>query len=142
MKRIMKLFSLVVVIALATTSYATQKQLDEADLLDIQNNVLQPFFAALKNGDVNTIKDYLSEDSFSSYQLLLKKNKGYADFLRKYYKGAKFRPITAVHLGDTVAVNIEIIFANGTTSNMDLSLRDSGNKKSRSTDNRMWKVDL
>ena len=141
MKRLLKIFFLVFVIASATTSYATEKQLNEAELTDIKNSVLQPFFTALKNGDVNTIKDYLSKDSFSSYQVLLEKNKGYADFLRKYYKGAKFRPITAVQLGDTVAVNVEIIFSDGTTSFMDLNLKNSVNKESRILNKRTWKVD-
>lgn len=141
MKMITKIFSLVLVIALATTSYATEKQLDEDDLLVIQKSVLQPFFAALKNGDVNTIKDYLSKDSFTSYQVLLEKNKGYTKFLRNYYRGAKFYPINAVQLGDTVAVNVEIIFSDGTTSFMDLNLKNSVNKESRNLNKRTWKVD-
>ena len=141
MKRITKIFSLAFVIALAATSYAVEKQLDEAALLDIRNIVLQPFFTALKNGDVNTIKDYLSNDSFTSYQVLLEKNKGYTKFLRNYYQGARFHPINAVQLGDTVAVNVEIVFSDGTTSFMDLSLKKSVHKKSTNKNEGIWKVD-
>lgn len=141
MKRIIKIFSLVFVIALASTTNASEKQLDKATFLDIKNVVLQPFFAALKNGDVKKIKDYLSEDFYNSYQVLLEKNKGYPKFLRDYYREAKFDPITVVQLDDTVIVNVEIVFPDGTISYMDLNLKNSVHEESENSNERTWKID-
>jgi hypothetical protein len=141
MEKIPRIIFLFFFIVSANTISASEIQLDEADFLDIKHIVLQPFFTALKNGNVLIIKDYLSEDFYSSYQTLLERNEGYPQFLRDYYRGVEFYPINAVQKDDTVEVNVEITSPDGTISHMELNLKKSVNKEPGEINQGRWKID-
>jgi hypothetical protein len=48
-------------------------------------------FDALRRGDVQTIKLYLSADEYAQYKVLFEQNKDYPRFLRNFYQGANLR---------------------------------------------------
>lgn len=48
-------------------------------------------FDALRNGDVKTIKSYLSAEEYAQHKVLFEQNKEYPAFLRNFYRGATLR---------------------------------------------------
>ena len=74
---------------------------------------LRPFFRALKKGDIDTIKKYISGDFYEKSKVLLEQNKGYPKFLRNYYKNATFNVKHVKKINDEIFVEIEITFENG-----------------------------
>lgn len=90
----------------------------------VQRQVLLPFFDALRKGDIDAIKDYITEDMFGRNKVLLEQNKEYPKFLRGFYRGAKFH-IKRVSLGkNKIICDVEVELANGSvsTSRLDLVL--------------------
>jgi len=45
----------------------------------------QPFFTALKTGDLKALKSSMSPEMYQRYRVLLEENQEYSRFLRKYY---------------------------------------------------------
>ena len=64
--------------------------LNDPIYLEIESNVLKPFFEALKNGDVSSLLELISGEMYRNNKVLLEQNEQYPEFLRKYYSGAKF----------------------------------------------------
>lgn len=58
---------------------------------NVETDTLVPFLTAVQKGDVETIKQLLSEEDYQAYRVLLEKNPGYAEFLRRHYKDATFQ---------------------------------------------------
>jgi hypothetical protein len=48
-------------------------------------------FNALRSGDVETIKLFLSAEEYAQYKVLFEQNKDYPQFLRKFYQKANLR---------------------------------------------------
>jgi hypothetical protein len=89
----------------------------------ITNNIFYPLFTALKNGDVNTIKQYISGDMYSKNKILLEENKEYPAFLRNFYRGAKFQVENVEQIDANLIVNVVIEFPNGDRSRTKLLLQ-------------------
>jgi hypothetical protein len=123
MKRLSWCVAAVLLLACAGASTAQQSPVPTSQVRQA-TNVIVPFFQALQNGDVQTIKQYLSPSLYAQYQVLLEQNREYPDFLRKYYQGAKLqlRKISAKQ-GHTV-VRAVINFPTGETSTMNVILKD------------------
>src|ERR1044072_6003309 len=51
---------------------------------------LQPLFMAMKNGDVQTMEKYFAGQMYAQYKVLLEENSEYPQFLRDFYRDAKF----------------------------------------------------
>lgn len=96
----------------------------ESQNLSAEEEVLHPFFMALKNGEVDEIKQYLSDDMYEKRRVLLEQNKEYPAFLREYYAGAQFSVVEAVREGDDILVGIMINFAGGHGTKTRLRLRN------------------
>lgn len=77
------------------------------------NKSLRPCFKAMKKGDIDTIKKYISGDLYEKSRILLEQNKDYPKFLRNYYKNATFNVKHVEKINDEIFVEIEIIFENG-----------------------------
>ena len=77
------------------------------------NETVMPFCLALKAGDVNSIKQYLSKDMYQKNRTLLEQNKEYPEFLRTYYQGARFQVVKAEETENNILVNVEIEYPNG-----------------------------
>jgi hypothetical protein len=122
------------------TSYPSQAQ----DRLAISPEYLElvqtdeafhPFFSAMKNGEVEKIKNYISGEMFERNRVLLEQNREYPDFLRKFYDGAQFKVVEVVRNGDIVVANIMIIFQDGYESEIRLQLhRDRSGLSGRESD--------
>ena len=52
---------------------------------EIIETVVNPFFRALQNGDVETVGSLIADPLYSQVKVLLNDNKEYPDFLRNYY---------------------------------------------------------
>jgi len=81
-------------------------------------------FKALKDGDVNTIKQYLGGDALEKNRTLLEENANYPKFLRNYYRHADFR-IEKVEKKDDadIVIGVKTFFPDGQTSAFNLQLQ-------------------
>ncbi len=89
---------------------------------DIAIEFLEPLFIDLKDGDVDAMKMYISDNMYKKNKVLLKKNKKYAEFLRKFYKDSNFS-ITDINIVDNqIDVMIHVQYNNGKSSIYNLRL--------------------
>lgn len=89
----------------------------------VVRDALSPMFKALKDGDVNTIKQYLNGDELENYRTLLEKNANYPEFLRNYYKGADFQIEKVEKDGADIVIGVRVFFPDGQTGAFDLQLQ-------------------
>lgn len=108
---------------------------------EIETEILVPFFNALQDGNVNVIKQYISQDMYRKNRRLLDQNKGYPEFLRKYYKGASFNTNSILLQSDTIIVDVEIQLSNGNSLVEELNLvRVQKGVSSNIPIRRLWKI--
>lgn len=90
----------------------------------VVRHAFSPMFKALKNGDINTIKQYLSGDELEKNRILLEENANYPEFLRNYYRGADFQ-IEKVEKKDDadIIIGVRVFFPDGQTGAFDLQLQ-------------------
>lgn len=114
------------------------EEISENDLLykNIRDNTCIPLFNALKDGDVETIKDCFSSNYCERYKDLLDENKEYSNFLKDFYRDADYRIKRAVREKETTYVDIIIYFPNGTQSTKRWLLKE----EKRINGNMIWKV--
>jgi hypothetical protein len=74
---------------------------------------LNTFFNALKTGNIDLIKQYISGDLYERKKNLLEKNSRYSAFLRNWYKDAEFRVKKVVNVDEDVIADVEILFPDG-----------------------------
>ena len=87
----------------------------EAKALGPNDTVLN-YFQALKHGDVETIKDSITEEMYKRRRVLLEQNSNYPEYLKKVYQGAEFKiKETNVENNDAL-VNVEVNFQNKKTN--------------------------
>ena len=99
------------------------------------DKAFHPLFSAMKNGEVEKIKNYISGEMFERNRVLLEQNREYPDFLRKFYNGVQFKVVEVVRSGDIVVANIMIIFQDGYESEIRLQLhRDRSGLTGRESD--------
>lgn len=96
-------------------SYAQEVRAAETSYSNITNATLLPLFEALKEGDVETIRQCISGDMYDRYKILLEQNKNYPEFLRKFYLGATFRIEHVVAIDGDVIVDVTIDLPNSGT---------------------------
>ncbi len=46
---------------------------------------------AVKKGDLKKLKQFLPEEQYKAYRVLLEQNAGYSEFLRSHYKDVAFQ---------------------------------------------------
>jgi hypothetical protein len=112
--------------------YAQEIYVGEVLYSDMKNGTFLPLFKALKDGNVQVIKHYISGNMYRQNRVLLEENKDYPRFLRKFYRGANFsveRIITAD--GDIIA-DVVIEFPQGSKSLTKLRLSKANDQQ--------WKV--
>jgi hypothetical protein len=88
-------FFLAAMVLVGNPGQAQQIVLTDPEVLNIQEQVLLPFFEGLKNGDVSLMKRHMSRDLYESNRVLLEENQEYPAFLRDYYKNISFRVVKA-----------------------------------------------
>ena len=84
---------------------------------------LNPFFQALKAGNMEIIKQYVTGDLYYRKRVLLEENKEYGNFLKKIYRDARFDvlSINQDSNGDVLA-EISVMMANGTKRQLNIYL--------------------
>lgn len=80
---------------------------------NIKYKTCKRLFRALKTGDVDSIKGYISGDMYERYKVLLEQNEAYPDFLRNFYRDAEFKVSSVVRDADEIFVDIMIDFQGG-----------------------------
>ena len=89
-------------------------QITDNDIFEgILNASVYPFFKALKDGDVGSIKQLIAGEMYERKKALLEKNKEYPKFLRNYYEGIEFYVEDTTRSGDYIVVDFLIEFADG-----------------------------
>ena len=84
---------------------------------------LNPYFEALKNGDVTSIKLHISEGIYERYKVLLEKNTVYPEFLRNYYRDVDFWVKKVELIGHDILVSAIIKFPDNESLNAKFLLR-------------------
>ncbi len=79
--------------------------------IDAAQQLMTDYFQALKNGEVQTLLNMLADPLLGSRKTLLTQNSAYPDYLRDYYKDARFE-ITSVTstTADLYRVTAEFVF--------------------------------
>lgn len=113
MKKRTLLFSMLLIIIFCSFSHAQELSVSNDLYADVINETVLPFFEALKNGDVNLIKQVVAGDMYEKKKVLLEQNTEYPDFLRNYYEGVAFYVDAVDTKGDYVIVYISMEYPNG-----------------------------
>ena len=120
------ILSFVFATILLTGSFGQAHEIDLTDpeLLLIQQQVLLPFFEALKTGNVSEIKKHMSESLYEKNRVLLEDNADYPDFLRSYYRDVHFRVVKAETgiADDDIFVHVAFKFSDGSNSVNELKI--------------------
>jgi len=77
---------------------------------EIVVETLDPYFTALKNGDVESLKSLLSGKLYKRYKVLLEKNDAYPEFLQNHFRDTTFQIEKIVTSGDDVLIDVVIEF--------------------------------
>ena len=112
--------------------YAQEVYIGEALYGDMRNRTFLPLFKALRDGNVEVIKRYVSGDMYRQNRVLLEENKDYPRFLRNFYRGAKFSVERAIVTEGDIIANIVIEFPQGGKSFIKLRLSKANGQQ--------WKV--
>ena len=101
---------------------------------------LNPYFEALKNGDVTSIKLHISEGMYERYKVLLEKNKDYPEFLRNYYRDVDFWIEKVERIGHDILASAIIKFPNHESINSKFLLREKMDDVSPEVVGGRWKI--
>ena len=77
------------------------------------DQVITAYFEALKVGDIELIKDLISNNLYNKKRVLLEKNPKYGNFLKKIYQDADIHIVNIAKKDKGTYVNVEINFLNG-----------------------------
>jgi hypothetical protein len=113
MKRKIIVISMLFIFSLCGHLNAQEIQMSDTLYNSIVNETVLPYCKALRDGDVSSIKQYLSEDMYEKNRVLLEQNTEYPEFLRKYYQGARFKVVKAEEVDDNIIVNVEFEYPDG-----------------------------
>jgi hypothetical protein len=108
MKKIIIGLCFISILFASSNSVAQELLKTDPFYLELETKILTPFFNALKDGNVDIIKQYISTDMYRKNRRLLDQNRDYPEFLRKFYKGASFHAKSMLLEGDKITVDVEI----------------------------------
>jgi hypothetical protein len=124
-------FVLAAMVLAGSAGQAQEVALTDPQLVTIQDQVLLPFLAALKNGDVSEIKRHMSLELYERNRVLLDENREYPAFLRNYYKDISFRVVKAEKdlAGEGIVFHVSFDGTSGHSSihELKLSREERGN---------------
>ena len=140
MKKFILPICFIAVALLSTPSIAQPVDMADSVGLEIQDAVVLPFFEALKNGDVNEIKQYLSTRMYNEYKTLLEQNKEYPEFLRNYYRDATFSIASASKIDGEIEVDVIIEFPNNSQSVSKLIVSEETQRDAAIPGKQRWRI--
>jgi hypothetical protein len=131
---------LVAIVFLVNSAYAQERAFTESHVGKIQEQVLLPFFQALKTGDVAVIKRHMSRDLYARNRVLLDENMQYPEFLRNYYKDITFRIMKAEEFltDEGIVFYVSFDYENGDNSIHELLL---SREKRGDQQNGVWVIE-
>jgi hypothetical protein len=106
---------------------------------EIWNEVVLPYFKALKKGNVNQVKQYLSENLYNQNRRLFVENSEYPDFLRSYYGDSKLSVIKTVETMGHVEFEVLVEFPDGSQSTSTLTVKKDGESNALTGKSR-WQI--
>ena len=119
MKRMLVCIAGLAILVLSSTLVSAQVVVNGPVVSEI-TTTFRSLFAALKNGDVQTIKFYLSDQEYGRNRVLFEQNSEYPAFLRNFYRGATVR-VGEIHsvlnASDEVVTEFIVEFPGGETIN-------------------------
>jgi len=133
------IFSISIIAMLSGLLHA-QEASDNHDLESILNASVYPFFMALKEGDVSSIKQLIAGEMYESKKVLLEKNKEYPEFLKNYYQGIEFYVENATQSGNYIIVDFLIEFPGGNRNFARLYLEQTKIDTSESHEGGIWRI--
>ena len=74
------------------------------------NDTVLSYFQALKNGDIETIKDLITGEMYKKRKVLLEQNENYSEFLIKAYQEAEFQIIDTTIKDNDAVITVEVNF--------------------------------
>ncbi|MER3445423.1 MAG: hypothetical protein C4291_00690 [Candidatus Dadabacteria bacterium] len=95
------------------------------------------FYKASKNGDIETMKRFISGSFYNRRKVLLEENKEYPNFLRQHYQGTKIRVVNSNITKDNAVVDISIEFPDGSIDVNSLLLKKDASGIWRIVDEKM-----
>ena|SRR3972149_7261936 len=131
MKKIFSLSPVLVFFMVFNSLCAKELPEDDSKYEEINTKTCVPLFDAVKKGNVNTIRQYISGKMYDEQKVLLEQNKKYPKFLRKFYRGSKFsidkvtelKTDTAAESSVDTIVYVRIEFKTGDTNQIRLRVK-------------------
>jgi hypothetical protein len=129
MKKILIWFSVLMVCFCFyfSLSFAQGPTLSQKSVDQIVDNIVRPYLAALKNGDVKTLKTLMAKDLYEERKALIEQNTEYPDFLRRIYQDADFTISSAYAEANDILVNVVIKHSDGRENQSNLYLINENN---------------
>jgi uncharacterized membrane protein len=91
MKPVIIIFIFSLIIGTAMGGDFAQANSDQEKRTTLKADNPMAYLQAVKTGDVETIKQLLSDEDYKAYRVMLEQNSAYPDFLRQPYKGVTFQ---------------------------------------------------
>lgn len=139
MHRKFVIFSIAIIAVFSSLLQAKQVA-DNHDIEGILDESVYSFFKALKEGDVDSIKQLIAGEVYESKKVLLEKNKEYPEFLKNYYQGIEFYVENATQSGNYIIVDFLIEFPGGNRNLARLYLEQSKINTSGSHEDGIWRI--
>ena len=140
MKKIVICFSVLLICFYFSPSFAQKPDLSTKSIEEIVNNIVRPYFAALKNGDTKSLKELMAKDMYEERKVLFEQNKEYPDFLRKLYHDVNFIIVSANEEGNDILVNVVMKYTDGRRNQIKLYLTNEDSGTGKQTCCGGWKI--
>ena len=104
--------------------------------LDISyiDQAFRPFFTALKNGNLDIIRNHIDGEIYENKKVLLEKNKYYGQFLRKFYRDVEFKVVNVIKEDDGIIVMVKMHRIDGEESTISVKLVKGKRSQTDSSD--------
>lgn len=116
------------------------QDVDPALLQEIESKTMRPFFNALKNGNVEVIKQHISGEMYEESRILLEENEEYPAFLREHYRDARFSVKRGVSSDKGAVVDVMIEFPGGGKQVFTYQLQEQESPQQQGGENRGQQV--
>lgn len=98
----MKRYALYIITTLLFVSYGSL----HAETSETVDAVIANYFEALKNGNIDTIRNYIAGNFYKKKKTLLENNKDYPEFLREFYQGAEVQIRNSTQVDDKAVAEV------------------------------------
>lgn len=143
MKRVL-LYILASLLLWHNAAMGEKRELESMQLFEIDDKVFRPFLNALKSGNIEVIKRYLTEKKSEETGLLDlegEERREYSEMLKKYYKGVVFSIERGAASEGQIIVDVAIEFPGGGRSITQFSLQEQKGNTDTPSKGKNWRID-